>query len=1131
MTSAGTTTGSGTSRIGRTAVPSDWRDRTTGRTVYAGDVSLEGQLEAVIVRSPHAHAEIISIDVEDALAMRGVHHVLTAADFAGGVLYEHRGGHLSDRPPLPTDRVLFYGQEVAVVAAESRRLALRAAAAVRVRYRPLAAPSSVSEARRPGAPTLHSRSTPEPNVSVRWQGAWGSGSAAFDGIATEVSGTFHFPSVSQAAMEPGVTLARWDSALSRMELWTSTQAPYFVAKEIAHVLGLDLDQVIVREVAVGGGFGAKSKICEHEVLAARLSMITGRPVMLRLSRREEFVATKPRHRFSTTLRLGADGEGRLRALEADVLVDNGAFNHHGSSVMKVGVLALGSVYELNGATFDARLVDTAKVPGGQFRGYGIPQTSFALESLVDEIAKRTSQDPLAFRIENSVGVGPTLSGSIVNTNSLRACLETVRTEMSWDAKRAARRPFRGVGVAIGMHGSGSYAYEGANRSEARIDVGSDGSVTVGFGSADAGTGQRVIIAQAVAEILDVEPGDVRVIMMDSQETPFDMGAWSSRGTHMALTAVQHVAGLVAARLLEMGKTLLGGADVVLDAGTVRATDGTTLTFGEVVARTSLPGGALSVTSGITVDGIELLTPEALTANLSPSYAFAAHGVEVEIDPRTGRITILDYVAAHDVGTAVNPTQVRGQICGGVIQGLGAALGEELITTHGQPTNPNFINYAVPRAGDRIPVRPVIVDALPDSNGPFGAKSVGEMAIGPVASALANAVADALDVRPSELPLTPDRILGLIGTRRHRHAIWRRPSRWWVAFIRMLYPRGLDSALIRLSRRFSSRDLPRDLEAIHRPSTTAEAAVLLDGERRIIGGGTDLHLTLRDGIRPTSSVVSVARIEEMRGIRGEIGEELTIGGATTLASLAHDDRCPSVLREAIATIASPQVRNVATVAGNLLQDKRCWYFRNDFDCYKRAGVLSPCYAVLGDHRFQHAVMDAHRCQAITPSDLATALMALDASVQATNVDRARSLTIEELYVGPGETCLESGELIDKVIVPARSRDRVGVFEKLQLSSGDFSVVSVAVAAEVGSRASAGIVFGGLAPTPWRAKRSSRALAERRGRSEVLATFRRELDRCAHPLPRNSWKLDAAEGLLLTALERLEQWWISDEDSVS
>lgn len=1109
----------------RTRAP-DWDVRTTGRHRYASDVVLPDMLHARIVRSPHPYARIRAVNTSPAVVLPGVVAAVTARDFPPGATYLHRGRPLSDRPPLADGVVRFVGQEVAAVAATSIDAAIAGADAIRVAYEPLPAPFTIDEALGWKHQPLHDRSGGEPNVSVRWAGAWGDPTAGRRNSRHEVTGTFWYPQVGQAPMETCVTVASWHAAEERLELWTSTQSPYFVIKEVAHVLGLAPEQVVCREVAVGGGFGVKSKIGEHEVIAARLAMVTGLPVRLALDREEEFATTKPRHGFRTTLVAGADEHGRLRYLDGDITVDNGAYNHHGSSVMRLGVMTLGSVYRPDGVRFDARLVDTSKQPGGQFRGFGVPQVSFAMESLVDDLAQSCGVDPIDFRIRNAnVDGETTLCGAKLDTVGLVDCLEAVREHLRWDERKRERSPFRGVGVSVGMHGSGYYAYEDANRSEASIDVDEDGRVHVRFGGADPGTGQRIVIAQVAAHELGVPVDDVTVELMDSERTPFDMGSWSSRGTHMAAQAVRRAAQEMAGTLKELAQAKLGGGEVRLRDGKA-TTDRGEASLGDLVRSSEDAAGGLSVTADYVVPGTEMLSPDSDVANMSPSYAFAAHGVAVEVDPDTGEVKILDYVAAHDVGKAINPTQVEGQIIGGVVQGLGAALRESLVYEQGRVVNPSYLHYPLPRAGDVPPIRPVIVEC-PSPTGPYGAKSVGELSIVPVGAAVANAFRDATGIRPTELPLTPDRVMHLLRTERGRSrhfGIWRRPDRWWVAAMRWLYPRGLHAGLHRWGTKLARRTTPRAVERIDRPRSVSEAVPLLAAEgAAAIGGGTDLLPQREQHLAAPAALISISDIRELQGIEERPDGSLRIGAAVTLSTLATGCReSLPVIADTVETIASAQVRAAATVGGNLLQAKRCWFFRNGFDCYKRAGPTSPCYAVLGDHRFHHAVIGAHRCQAVTPSDLATTFAVLDAQVVIRGSRGERKLSIEELYTGPGETQLRDSELVVAVEILPEARARDAVFEKFALTRGDFAIASVALAGRVvdGRMEDPRVVFGGLAPTPWRARLMEGTLAAGpTSDSRVRAALDRELEAVAHPLPNNVWKLDLATGLFARAYRRM------------
>ena len=1072
-----------------------WEGRTGGTDAYAGDIPFEGLLVGRILRSPHPLAVITRLDTARARALPGVHAVITSADFPAGVKYIHSAGDKSDRAPLADGLVRYVGEEVAAVAADTEEQAERALAAIDVRYRRLAAPLTIDAALRPGAHRLHERHTSEPNVAMHERGSWGDPERGRRESAVSAEGTFWYPRVAHAVMERAVTIARWDVERERIELWTSTQAPHFIVKELAHIFGLRSDQVICREVAVGGGFGARSKVSEHEALAAALARMSGHPVRIALSREEEFANTKPRHAFRVAFSAGADRDGRLRVMGARVDVDNGAYNHFGPSVLWVGVKSMGSIYEPDGASWDARLVDTALTPGGQFRGYGSPQTTFAIESTMDELAEKLDLDPIEFRLRNANRPGTTtLCGARLTTARLADCLTEVREAIGWVEKKRSHRPGRGVGVAAAMHGSGSYAMPGSNTSIAAIDLYADGRARVRFGGADAGTGQRTILAQIAAEELGLAYGQIEVLSMDSEHTPVDQGAWSSRGTHMTGHAVRKATKELAARLLA----------------------------GEVVPA----GGVLTHEASFT-DEIMEPASSSRTPNFSASYTFAAHAVEVEVDRETGEVRVIDYVAAHDIGKAINPTLVEGQIIGGVAMGLGAALGEELIYEAGQTVNPAYLNYALPRSADLPRIRAILLEEG-DPAGPYGAKSIGELSIIPPAAALANAIYDAVGVRIRELPITPDKVLRALaekdGRRPRRHRLWARPGRWQIELVRRAYPLGLHWLLERWGTRFAKRVVPRAIEATTSPRTLSEAYGALGPDAAPMGGGTDLLVQRRQGLADPIRIVWLGEIADLGVVQTADDGAIEIGANVTLARLARDLReSVPLLAEAAATIASSQIRAVATVGGNLVQAKRCWFYRNGFDCYKRGGATRPCYAVEGDHRFYHAAVDAHRCQAVTPSDLATALVALDADVVIGCDGAQRVVPIGSFYSGPGETVLKERELVLRVRIPSAARRRRGAFEKMGLWQGDFAVLSAALAARVddeGRWRDVRVVLGALAPTPWRAVRTELLLEGTVVQPEALRrALDDELERVGHPLERNAWKLDAAVGLATRAASRL------------
>ncbi len=1109
--------------IGRRTRNLEWRDRTIGSVVYTGDVSLPGTLEARVARSSGPHATIRSIDTSAAEQAPGVVAVVTGEDL-GDVRFVHHGGPLSDRHPLARGTVRFVGEEVAAVAAETAEQAEAAVRLIRADYRPLRAVTSLEEALKPRAPAIH----PDGNRALRIERRFGDAAKGRDRATTTVSGRYRFGRQTHVCMEPNSTLARWDPEREVLDLWTSTQAPYFIRKEVAHALGLPIEQVKTHEVAVGGGFGSKSKISEHEVICAALARKAGRPVRLILDRAEEFSTTKCRHDWDIHLETGADGEGHLTHRSARILVDNGAYNHSGPSVMGYGSLVMGSLYRTDGVDIDADLVYTNKHPGGQFRGYGGPQATFAIESQMDELAMALDLDPIDLRIRNANRPGDvTHTGWKLASARLVDCLQAVHGAIGWAEKRRHGGSGRGVGVAAAIHVTGAHVYEGAEESHAGVDVTSDGTVRVRFGGADAGTGQKTILAQIAAQELGVDIEHVEVLTTETDETPLDLGAWSSRGTFMSGHAVRAAAASAAGKLKEAAAAKLGVDvdDVHLAGGQARIGDDH-IDLGDLVGLAS-SNGELSVEEDYTAD-MEPVNPKTGVANLSPTYSFCAQAVEVEVDRKTGEVRVLDVVAAHDAGTIINPIAAESQVIGGVAMGLGAALGEELIYEEGRSVNPAYINYALLRAADVPPIRPILIEHQ-DPLGPYGAKSIGEISLVPTPAAVANAVAHATGVRVRELPITPDKVVRglreLRGSPPRRYHLWRRPTRWEVSLVRWLYPRGLHRILHRWGTRFARSREPREIREIRSPERIEEATSALRerADASPIGGGTDLLPARRQGLASPVQLVDLTTVKGLDAVLESQDGDLRVGAAVTLADLARHPLVAGdeLLRETVGRIASPQIREMATVGGNLCQQKRCWFYRNGFPCYKRGGVTCPCYAVTGDHRFYHAVMGAHRCQAVTPSDLATTLMALDAEVVMAGDGARRKLPVGRFFTGPGETALKRGEILAEVRVPADARRRVGRFEKLRWWEGDFAVASVAASLDLdqdGAVRDARVVLGAMAPTPFRAREVERALVGRRLDAETIGLAAEAWTEGAHPLPGNEWKIDATVGLTERCLAR-------------
>ena len=1112
-------------QIGARWWPVDWRDKTSGVSRFTLD-QLVGEMDsrplwAAIHRSPHALADVVSIDVSRAVAAPGVHDVITAADFGEHMYFA--GLPFSDRRPLARDRVRFIGEEIAVVAAETPQAARRAARLIEVRYRVRTAPTTVDQALASGAESLHERHTGRRNVSVRSRGTHGDFDTVRTSAQSEASGIFRYPRVAQLPMEPSASIASWDAETERLQLWTTTQVPRIVSEVVANFLDLNPDQVICRETAVGGAFGSRSRTCEYEVLASMLSLRCGRPVVLAYTREDDMATLRSRHGFTTAMTGYASREGRILGFDTTITMENGAYNLTGPFVMDVALHGLGGLYQPVGVRWDSSLVDTSTVPGGQMRGLGYPQVAMASEVLVDQLAELQGVDPIEFRLRNANHSGQkTLGGGWIGSSELPACLEAVRESIGWTTKRSNRKPNRGLGVAAGIHGSGDNGGRpDANRSAAAIDVFADGRVQLRFGSIDFGTHQATAIAQIVAEELGLRPEDVHVALADTAASPFELGQWASRGTYFAGHAVRLTASEMAERIRTLAEAKLGAA-VTLSDGWARSANGD-LTIAEVItASEDFSDGKLTHESTY-VDPIISFDPENPVLNdVTGTFSFAAHAVEVEVDPATGKITILDYVAAHDIGKAINPSACEGQIIGGAVMGLGAVLGEEIIVDGGRVVNPTYLNYAMPRASDLPQVRPILIEGETD-NGPYGAKSVGELPTCLAAPAVLNAIYDAIGIRFDSLPLTPDKVLTALrirdGKPPRKLKIWRRPSRWQIALVRRAYPLGLQAILQRFGHKVANLTEPVEIAEVLAPTSANDVLDALQSDTAVLGGGTDLHLQRRQGISQHTRLVSLRLAHDLAGVAEESAGDVRIGAATTLQELIDDPAVPKLLRDAAVTIASAQVREVATIGGNLLQAKRCWFFRNGFDCYKRAGATAPCFAVTGDHRFHHAAMEAHRCQATTPSDLGTVLVALDATIEILGTEGRRVISAGELYSGPGESVVRPDEVLCAVRIPANDRLRVAEFRKLALWSGDFATASVTVSRLPESSPHHRVVLGALAPIPWRAVETEAALDRGDSTENVLRAFDDELTRHGHPLSGNAWKIDTAVGLLGQALAGL------------
>jgi len=1061
--------------VGRRVAQHGARGRVRGEAAYTHDVALPGMLYAAVLRSTQAHALIKSLRIERAQAAPGVRAVITAKDFPG-IKYVHFGAKYSDRYPLAVDRVRFVGEEVAAIAADTLEQAIDAVRLIDVEYAPLPALMTPDEAMDANAVDIHwgDLTAAGKNLAQARNLDYGDPRAAFARAAHVFEDVYEHGIVVPGCMETNGTVAAFDSESGVLTLWTATQAPFFVRKEVGHVLSIPIDKIHVRSVEVGGGFGGKSKVCEQEAIAALLAIRTGRPVKLTLDRTEEFLSGKTDHAKRMSLRTAIDAQGNILARSMSVVIDNGAYTAFGPVYMAACRARTACLYRVGAAHYDSKLVYTNKVPGGQYRGMGAPQTIWAIESQIDEIAERLGIDPLQYRIQIANREGDTTPlGWKITSCALAECLAEVGRRIGWAEKRRNPKPWRGVGVASMIHPSAGVLYEEGNYSNTRIELDASGRYKLYTQTSDTGTWQNTVLAQLAADALGVPNEEVTVCHMDTYAAPPDLGSAASRVTFVTGNSAVRAATSLRERLTKHIAALWNCAPSAVSLAAGEAFD------------TSNPGRRLNLRDYVAEHGPQVCDgyytvpaqrpdPETGYGNYAAAYTFGAQAVEVEVDPNTGRITILKIVAAQDVGKAINPTAIEGQMHGGILQGIGMALQEELVYADNRPVNANFLNYRIPRIGDAPPIEVAIIESN-EREGPFGAKAAGEPSINPTVAAIANAVAHATGIRFKRLPLSPDHVLAEIVKREGRKLDLKphkRPHNLHVAAVRSLYPSLVFPTLRKVGTKFAK--MPRKgvrPEIVRAKDLNDLLQSLVPSERkvRILAGGTDLLVGIKQGIYDPDLLIDVGAVGELRGISVAEGA-LRLGGATPLSEVADSDvvnRLLPMLAHGIRRIATPQIRNMATVAGDLCQEKRCWFFRSALPCYKHGGTTCPCFAVLGDNR-HHSIIGASRCAAPCPADLAPILTALDARVVAASREGTRHIRLEEFYQWSGLTHLRPDEVLLRVEIPVVPNS-TQTFEKFAIRKGDFAEASVAVRLlwEQDRVIDARISLGAVSPLPMRA----------------------------------------------------------------
>jgi len=768
--------------VGRAVPQVEGEEKLTGRAAYIADLDRPGMLHAAIVQSPHAHARILGYDVAAAKAVRGVRGIVTGDDLAA---QDRMGAFIKDEPAFAKGVVRYVGEIVAAVAADTEAIARAAAALVRVDYEELPAVVDPAEALAPGAPLVHDDAASYVkvfdagtggNVCSRTEFRTGDPDAAWAQCDAIVEATYRTQAQAHLSLEPCGALAEIDAA-GRVTLWSANQSVFRVQASVCESLGLPMTKLRCLTPRVGAGFGNKMEAHVQPVVVL-LAIRTRRAVKLILSREEDFETVRARHPFVIRVKTGAKADGTLVAREMELLLDGGAYGDDSPGVLGYALLMQCGPYRIPHVRGHGRVAYTNKMRFGAFRGFGVPQVTFAAETQLDELAAKLGIDRLELRRRNMLHPGdPWFGGQAIRSNGLAECVDTVVRESGWstplpksDDAAPGQRHLRGRGLALSAHISGLLA------SGAIVRLLEDGSVLLNTGAVDIGQGSNTVLTQICAEALKVPVDRVAIASPDTDGSPYNWGTTASRVTYVTGSSVVGAAAEIEKKLKQHAGEMLECAvdDLELLPGgkvAVKGVEQHAVSFADISARAHWAAGGPLIGTHSWVFDTKTFDPKRAVALGLPFaqigiFSFSALVVEVEVDEATGGVRVVGAWSAADVGRAINPQMAAGQVEGAFVQGMGYALTEELVWDGARLANPSLMDYKIPTFAE-VPetLRAFLVES-DEPSGPFGAKSVGELGINGVAAAIANAVADATGVRVQQLPMTGERVLrGLLGRER------------------------------------------------------------------------------------------------------------------------------------------------------------------------------------------------------------------------------------------------------------------------------------------------------------------------------------------------------------------------------
>ena len=712
-----------------------------GSGLYADDLAFPRMLHAKLLRSPHTHARIRSIDVSEALKLPGVIAALTGDELPlkyGVIPWTH------DEQALATEKVRFVGDEVACIAALDERTAEDALKLIRVDYEVLPAVLSPEDALAHPEIKVNEKAKVG-NITKHVNLQFGDVDQAVGSAAAVAHESYAYAGSTHVPIEPHCAVARVD-ADGNLTVWSSTQIPHYVHRELSRVLGLSPAKVRVIQPLLGGAFGGKSDPFSLEFCVAKLALKTGRPVKILFTREEVFYAHRGRHPMKMDVTVALDGEGRIAAVDNKILIDGGAYASFGMITAYYAGQLLTGPYRFGTYRFDSYRMYTNKPPCGPKRGHGSVQPRFAFEVALDEAAEKLGLDPIEVRRRNFIGEQvDTVNGQRITSNGFLKCLELVEQASGWKERRGKLGPGRGLGVAGSMYISGTaypvYPNE-MPQSGVLVKLDRSGRVAIFSGASDIGQGINTLLCQIAAQELGCDARNVTVVAADTDLTPVDLGAYSSRVTFMVGLAAQEACEKLAEKL-----HAAGGATFAEACQKAEAIEGAPLAASGGYRTQKLGGDYRGGTIGA-----------------SPAYSFTAHVAEVAVDEETGVWKVERIWAAHDCGKALNPTLVEGQIEGSVYMGAAEAQMEEMVYNEkGLLFGPSLLDYRIPTSLDTPDLQAYIVESN-DPNGPYGAKEAGEGPLHAAIPAIANAIHDACGIRIRELPFYPQRVLKLLRER-------------------------------------------------------------------------------------------------------------------------------------------------------------------------------------------------------------------------------------------------------------------------------------------------------------------------------------------------------------------------------